>query len=872
MTTRAALSKPSRTLVEDRLSHLEEVLDAGAVGRALFDHLGGAGFKPNGARVTYLNHKPAVGALIGYQFDLIGRDEPLRAAGRLVPAARLGAVRIALESWALRHPGAQVIHLHPWPLVVTLYPHDRHLPGLSVLGQKGKFKRHVDAMGIGAGFEGGRVSGGRTTRRLLTWKPGRRAVLCADLVFVDSTGRHLGERAVIVKAYADSTGRETREWMTALQAIGDLPKPLRLAIPLAWDDSRKILYQERLAGEPLLESTTAVEAARTAGRCLGGLHGISPMRGAPGSTRQVRSAPSVLGQVRAVSCHFSEILREIGAGAGGRLGQQLDGLVTRLDQTIGDTECGSPDDLRVIHGDFHAGQILIEKDRIGLIDLDEMRAGDPRLDLATFRAHLTSQALAGLMPMERATAIDNAFRDGYRDGCGTLRGQGWFDAAGLALLTLEPYRRRDPNWEATTARIIESAEALVAPTPARRPRAPHDAESMVERLLDRDGALSLLNGLLEARGSTTRLLEVRKGGLKVKNERLEGTFDVVVKTAATGNGHRPITHLGIALPHDHQGSDDQLSLHLSPEDPALPMSWIESPQTRFRTATLLGPGRPEFRLVRHRHGSRAAWQAVAPGPGRPAVALKLRRRSPRWFVTGADELVPWTVRLPSPRRTFATAQEWVGGPSLHERIMTVGATSSELGRVGQLVGRFHREARLVPAGRTGVVNTRTLGNELESLARQLATMPVAPDELINGVASRLDQARKRLPGAVRSIAALHGDLHDRQVLLEGDRPVVIDCDMASPGEAELDVGNFLAHLVLRAVQLGKDPTHISSGAGVFRRAAEDASLRPLDRDRLIAHVACSLLRLVLLYRLRIGGRRFGPALLAAHDVAGDWVT
>ncbi|RMF21911.1 MAG: hypothetical protein D6760_08480, partial [Deltaproteobacteria bacterium] len=53
-------------------------------------------------------------------------------------------------------------------------------------------------------------------------------------------------------------------------------------------------------------------------------------------------------------------------------------------------------------------------------------------------------------------------------------------------------------------------------------------------------------------------------------------------------------------------------------------------------------------------------------------------------------------------------------------------------------------------------------------------------------------------------AVLHRDFYDKQVLLDGDRPVLLDMDTVCAGDAELDVGNFRAHLYLRGLQWGRD--------------------------------------------------------------------
>jgi aminoglycoside phosphotransferase (APT) family kinase protein len=50
-------------------------------------------------------------------------------------------------------------------------------------------------------------------------------------------------------------------------------------------------------------------------------------------------------------------------------------------------------DPRGIHRDFHPGQVLIDGERLYLLDLDLYAAGDPALDVGNFLAHVTEFSL-----------------------------------------------------------------------------------------------------------------------------------------------------------------------------------------------------------------------------------------------------------------------------------------------------------------------------------------------------------------------------------------------------------------------------------------------------------------------------------------------
>lgn len=119
------------------------------------------------------------------------------------------------------------------------------------------------------------------------------------------------------------------------------------------------------------------------------------------------------------------------------------------------------------------------------------------------------------------------------------------------------------------------------------------------------------------------------------------------------------------------------------------------------------------------------------------------------------------------------------------------------------------------------------------------------------------------PGPAPRRTLVHGDLHDRNVLLGDARGGLIDLDGAGLGDPALDLGNLAAHVLLRALQRGES-------AQVGRRDAavllSTPAVAPIA-ERSVAHGARTLFRLACLYRFRTGSARHVPTLL---DEAVDW--
>lgn len=113
------------------------------------------------------------------------------------------------------------------------------------------------------------------------------------------------------------------------------------------------------------------------------------------------------------------------------------------------------------------------------------------------------------------------------------------------------------------------------------------------------------------------------------------------------------------------------------------------------------------------------------------------------------------------------------------------------------------------------------------------------------------------------VVVTHRDLHDGQWLVHEGRPCLLDFDLLSLAEPELDPANFVAHLELRRLQ---HPRRIS---GPDLRACRDAFLQGMSlpdesgsRIRLTFYQATTFARLALVYQLRPRWQNLAAKLVA----------
>jgi hypothetical protein len=120
-----------------------------------------------------------------------------------------------------------------------------------------------------------------------------------------------------------------------------------------------------------------------------------------------------------------------------------------------------PPGVEPTHGDFHEGQLFVSNGLItGVLDIDTIGPGRRVDDLACVIGHLSTMQRMTAEQAAGLTRLINLWLQVFdtRVDPAELR----LRAAGVIVsLATGPYRGQEPNWEAETVRMIESAVALV---------------------------------------------------------------------------------------------------------------------------------------------------------------------------------------------------------------------------------------------------------------------------------------------------------------------------------------------------------------------------------------------------------------------------
>jgi tRNA A-37 threonylcarbamoyl transferase component Bud32 len=249
-------------------------------------------------------------------------------------------------------------------LLLQVFPHDYRLPSLVQLiaGPPPELvSALIDEFGPG---DWGLMSWEAET---VQYRVDMRAILRLTVGAADSSNRGSSERQFYAKIYRDvDQGRRAHRAQCELHeqatAVG---KHLVVAKPIVYSDGLRTLVTEAIPGTSLSKiigrGNGSIGAVQSAARAIAEFHQldvVAPQRSHAEDMARLRAAQGVLASARPeLADEVSVIVEAVALGL----------------------EC-APTSL--IHGDLKPVHILIDGDRVGLIDFDLYGAADPIVDIA----------------------------------------------------------------------------------------------------------------------------------------------------------------------------------------------------------------------------------------------------------------------------------------------------------------------------------------------------------------------------------------------------------------------------------------------------------------------------------------------------------
>ncbi|CAN5268617.1 hypothetical protein BH23CHL1_BH23CHL1_20660 [soil metagenome] len=389
----------------------------------------------------YLRYKPGTNCLAKFRMALNGEtiwgyaktyggnisSKFTKACQRPTVLTSLGPGRVLLVDSAIE---------------VVFFPNDSKLETLQQLIDDGKRPEVLQALVPDAPqlWQG--------TLTSLSYKPERRFVARLD---VD------GEPCAVVKLYADRDFQDARNTAEAVQSAGVLQLPDRLGS----SGHYQMVILEWLPGQPLHQFMTGPSVDRSVVRNVGAA--LAELHNQPGKGLEKQKPKQIREKMRlaTASIRFTS--------------PPLEDLATDIDERLGRLITSEQPELRAIHGDFYADQVLSDGDYVSIIDLDNTVRGNPASDLGLFIAHLEQNALFEGRLKAPVASVQQALIEGYQ----TVRETpneieiNLHTAAGLIQLAPHHFRNREPDWQQRTELTLRRAMEIFESLPVHSAKAAH---------------------------------------------------------------------------------------------------------------------------------------------------------------------------------------------------------------------------------------------------------------------------------------------------------------------------------------------------------------------------------------------------------------
>ncbi|WP_298824598.1 hypothetical protein [uncultured Piscinibacter sp.] len=316
--------------------------------------------------------------------------------------------------------GTRAIAVPPLDMLLWRWPDD---PGLPQLGELLDAPRalawHGDAP---------------AEVEVLRWEPEQRATLRYQQ----------GDATLYAKTFSDDRGARIHARFQHFWSVaqGDAQAPA-VARPLAWHAHTRCVWQACAPGVPLA-SMLALPWPRTLPGRLA--RAMAALHAAPLHADAVHDQAHWLGEVRRRQRKIGRALPAL-ADRAARVADAIERAALTLPQPVNG----------LIHGDFHAGQVGVDGERIVLHDFDEFALGDPMEDLAAFVTRLPDASATA----DVGALLIAAYAQEAPERFGRRRLQ-WHLAVQVLLQASRAFVFQVEGWRDVLANRLARAEALCA--------------------------------------------------------------------------------------------------------------------------------------------------------------------------------------------------------------------------------------------------------------------------------------------------------------------------------------------------------------------------------------------------------------------------
>jgi hypothetical protein len=325
-------------------------------------------------------------------------------------------------------------------MFVQVFPYDRHLPALPELMQ-GPPIDFQSVLLARLGSDAWRIE--EVSTETIRYRAGLGATLGYAMRFRNANTGEVRSQRFYLKAYPDARGAQTFQLLQQLHQQREQISPfLDLVQPIAWSMQSRALLLQQAPGVPLEELL---------------LQGIEPatLQRMAGVLANLNQSPSISARQHTREDEMANLQR-----ARARLQWACPHLRTDLERIV-ETVARNWVELppAPVHRDLKTDHVLLDHDRMVLIDLDSFALAHPLLDPAQFLARLATLPYRRPVSRERARSAAAAFAEEYfaRVPRDWRRGLAIHYAAAILDATQGFFGRQEPNWPETVSALVQEA-------------------------------------------------------------------------------------------------------------------------------------------------------------------------------------------------------------------------------------------------------------------------------------------------------------------------------------------------------------------------------------------------------------------------------
>jgi len=595
----------------------------------------------------------------------------------------------------------------------------------------------------------------------------------------------------VLKLHSKASYAQARR---AIKSLGT-NRILNTAHTLGHSDRHRATLTRWVAGKPLSavlgDPETALSAIEATGRLLAQLH-RQPVGKLPHRSTLLEAE-----ELNRLASNFSVISTE--------LAEPMQCLAKRCAEKM----ALFPSVKVPLHGDFHPQQILIDRDDpasdAALIDLDSAALGHPACDLGNLLAHMHRETLRETMSPNQLERLAAALLSAYAEQHPSVEPSAVqvYLAAGLLRLAHEPFRYRQQNWLKKTDAIVRRASEVLDDTD-----------------FSPNGFVNITKTKRASTGCSTEITVTDPFAL-IEDRALANA----AKAIETNFAREIITPV----------------IRRAYQDEGLELRSI--------------------RVLRHKTGRRCLIEYFCQAADSPSEVIVLgkvhaKNRHKRSFRlqqtlwdSGFDYQSDDGISVARPIGIVPECRMW-----LQDRVLGSSCWDALSGphretvatRIAEAAHKLHQ---------TDIVTERihTIDDELQILEEKLPQVVRHIPQLKSQIDAVLAQSRE-LAASIPFIqpTGIHRDFYPDQILVSGDHVFLLDHDLYCMGDPNLDIGNFIGHLVEYSLRTHGHPDAFAASRKTlvehYCSLRKDCSPAAID-----AYATLSLVRHIYL-STRVAGR------------------